>query len=241
MCRIHGSDGLATQPQRWHGKKSHAKHVVPTTAPQFAHAISSGLAARDYCYVQHDIRQTRAGQRLMKCFQDLGDAMGLALHPQYGALVNIWWGPCGHTEPLHVDVTEGTLCQLRGKKRVVLFPPTAWRDLHPFPVSGSGMSWAFSQVPNVLQRAAEAELLLEFPDLGRALPQRMELQLDEGEVLFIPACCAHEIAGESAHGTEPADHVLSVNRFWATDPANVLPHLPADARREYERGLVGGS
>ena len=33
---------------------------------------------------------------------------------------------------------------------------------------------------------------------------------------------------------EQPEHVLSVNRFWRTDAARVSPHLPEDARGEYE-------
>jgi hypothetical protein len=68
----------------------------------------------------------------------------------------MWWGAPGHTEPLHCDLTDGTLWQLRGRKRVVLFPAEVWRDLYPFGVE-QRMSWAFSQVrhdsPDLLRRA----------------------------------------------------------------------------------------
>lgn len=57
----------------------------------------------------------------------LARATGLELHQQYKGLVNMWWGACGHTEPLHVDVTDGTLLQLCGQKRVVLYPPHCWK------------------------------------------------------------------------------------------------------------------
>ena len=58
---------------------------------------------------------------------------------------------------------------------------------------------------------------VKFPRLRAALETKVELTLEEGEVLFIPACCAHEISGELllADGS-PAEHVLSVNRFWRT-------------------------
>ena len=120
-----------------------------------------------------------------------------------------------------MDVTDGMLFQLRGRKHVVLFPPSTWADLYPFPPSTSGMSWAFSQVS-----LAHPDFKL-FPRLKGALEHRMELVLEPGEVLYIPACAAHEIAG--GHGT---DHVLSVNRFWHTSPARVLPNLPDRATKD---------
>ena len=59
------------------------------------------------------------------------------------------------------------------------------------------------------------------------------------QVLFIPACCAHEITGEHtlADGT-PVEHVLSINRFWRTDPNLVRPHMPPDALAGYEKSMA---
>ena len=234
QCRVHGGDSFATSPDMWRNRKSHARQVVWTTPGKFADTINSGIAAREDCYVQADIQGTAAGDRLAPDLARIGARCGLGLHQQYGAMANMWWGAPGHTEPLHMDVTDGTLCQLRGRKRIVLFPPSCWRDeLFPFPASRSGMSWAFSQV-----RQSQPDLE-RFPRLASALQQRMELMLEEGEVLFIPACCAHEISGEPllADGT-PVEHVLSINRFWRTDPNLVRPHMPADALEGYEKSMA---
>ena len=51
-------------------------------------------------------------------------------------------------------------------------------------------AWAFARV-----RQAKPDLR-KFPRLARALPHRLQLRLEEGEVLYIPACWAHEITGE---------------------------------------------
>jgi len=219
-CRIHGNDGHALAPERWRHKKSHAKHVVQTTARKFADSIASGVAAAEDCYVQSDIRNSEAGQRLGAALAAVGAATGLRLHEEYGAIINAWWGPPGHTEPLHIDVTDGTLCQLRGSKEVALFPAAAWADLYPFPVSG-GMSWAFSEAAGLERPDFERH-----PRLRAALRSRMQVMLRPGDVLYIPACCAHEIRGLADDGVE---HVLSVNRFWRTHHSRVTPHLPADA------------
>jgi len=144
-CRIHGGDGYAQQPGRWTGK-SHARHTVLSSARKFAEAITSGVAAREDCYVQHDISTSEAGRRLAPALAELGERTGLQLHAQHGALVNMWWGPPGHTEPLHMDCCDGTLLQLRGRKRVVLFPARCWAGLRPFPVEAERQLWAFSRV-----------------------------------------------------------------------------------------------
>ena len=231
-CRIHGGDGYAQQPGRWTGK-SHARHTVLSSARKFAEAITTGVAAREDCYVQHDISTSEAGQLLAPALAELGERAGLRLHAQHGALVNMWWGPPGHTEPLHMDCCDGTLLQLRGRKRIVLFPARCWAGLRPFPVEAERQLWAFSRV-------SRAELAGEGGggELAAVVAQKMEVVLDEGEALYIPACCAHEISGEHERAKGVlSDHVLSVNRFWATDAARVTPHLPDDARAEFLKSV----
>ena len=128
---------------------------------------------------------------------------------------------------------DGTLLQLRGRKRVVLFPARCWAGLRPFPVEAERQLWAFSRV-------SRAELAGDGGGAGLAavLAQKMEVVLDEGEALYIPACCAHEISGERERAKGVlSDHVLSVNRFWATDAARVTPFLPDDARAEFLKSL----
>jgi hypothetical protein len=186
-----------------------------------------------------------------------------------------------------MDVTDGTLLQLHGYKRVILFPPSCWRHLRPYPLDPAGVSWAFSRLS--LQAALAAEPATLEPALREALAQRMEVILREGDVLFIPACAAHEISGlevpmcdhqgdvvagcgagcaapapingsgschtdsrsetaipSQAGARDEPHHVLSVNRFWETDPARVIPHLPKDAQRAFRadpsgmRGRVNG-
>jgi hypothetical protein len=231
-CRVHGGDEYASTPDMWRSK-SHARHVVRTTARKFGDTIASGVARREDCYVQADVRNTRAGRVMAPQLAAIGARCGLELHPLYSEIVNMWWGPSGHTEPLHMDVTDGTLCQLRGRKRVVLFPPECWRDLYPFPADEAGMSWAFSRV---VQSRPDLD---RFPRLASALRRRIEVVLDEGEVLFIPACCAHEISGEAtlSDGSQ-AEHVLSINRFWRTHPDLVRKHLPAGALHSFDATLA---
>ena len=65
--------------------KSHARHVVATTPRKFADSITSGIAAREDCYVQADIQASRAGQALSPPLDLLGERCGLRLHQQYMA------------------------------------------------------------------------------------------------------------------------------------------------------------
>ena len=60
QCRVHGGDRHATTPSRWVGK-THARRVVTTTGRSYAETIATGVAQREDCYVQSDIRNTHAG------------------------------------------------------------------------------------------------------------------------------------------------------------------------------------
>lgn len=119
--------------------------------------------------------------------------------------LNLWFGPGGHTEPLHFDTGDGTLMQLHGSKRVTLFPPWETRNLYPFEFYREIPPW-FSQVdtdnpdPKVFPRYAEA------------LANRIEVVVEQGEILYIPVSWWHEV---TALGT---DYVCSVNRFWKVKP-----------------------
>ena len=149
------------------------------------------------------------------------------------AVVNAWWGSPGHIEPAHVDVCDGTLLQLHGTKRVVLWPPSSFADLYPFPPpsgSGGGMHWCFSQVGFATNPDAA-----KHPRAVGALAARLECELQPGEALYIPAMWAHQIEGlrdsaardpSGARARVKVDHILSVNRFWRTPLSRVEPFLP---------------
>lgn len=125
--------------------------------------------------------------------------------------LNIWVGPGGHVECLHYDHVDGTLMQLHGSKKVVLFPPSQTNNLYPFPFYihlyyGFKLRCWFSQV------YPERPDFKAFPKLKQALQYKCELILNPGEILYIPAGWWHEV---TALGDEM---VCSVNRFWSISP-----------------------
>ena len=48
--------------------------------------------------------------------------------------MRLWVSARGSVSPLHFDSAGSFLCQLRGRKRVILFPPNALDRLYPYPV-----------------------------------------------------------------------------------------------------------
>lgn len=125
--------------------------------------------------------------------------------------INLWLGLGGHTTCLHYDTMDGTLMQLHGAKRIVLFPPSQLYNLYPFPVAvhlrhGLRKRAGYSQV------YPEKPDFQSFPKFKLALQHRHEVILNRGDILFIPAGWSHEV---TALGNEI---VCSVNRFWHVYP-----------------------
>jgi len=123
---------------------------------------------------------------------------------------NLWIGPSGHVEPLHYDPMDGVLMQLRGAKRVRLLGPEQTANLYPFPLLGGALRPWFAQV------YLEQPDMAAFPRLAAALAAVVELELAEGEALYIPAGWWHEV---TALGD---DYAISVNRFQRVRPLRRL-------------------
>lgn len=91
----------------------------------------------------------------------------------------------------HYDTMDNILIQIRGRKRVVLFPPN---DALKMYLSGDK-----SRVIDV--HAPDTNV---FPDFYKA--ERYEVTLEPGDILFIPALWFHN--------TEALGFSVSVNVFW---------------------------
>jgi hypothetical protein len=120
--------------------------------------------------------------------------------------VNFWFGPGNTFTPLHYDVANNFLAQVRGRKQLILCPPREIARLYPFPFS----YWAnrFSQV-DVL-----APDLTRFPAWAHA--DRTLLELGPGEMLFIPLYWWHAVSG--------IEQNMSINYWWRPRLANLLAH-----------------
>lgn len=161
---------------------------------------------QDLYLAKCSIKNTPLSQTL--AFNSIAAQLGLT---QPFSDLNLWLGPGGHVECLHYDATDGTLVQLHGAKKVVLFPPSQLSKLYPFPLSihlrhGLKLRSWFSQV------YPETPDLKSFPQFAEALPHKHEVILQQGELLYIPAGWWHEV---TALGEEM---VCSVNQFWRVLP-----------------------
>lgn len=134
--------------------------------------------------------------------------LGLNLPVTY---LNLWVGSGGHTSCLHYDPMDGTLMQLYGSKKVLLFPPSQLYNLYPFPVAnhlryGLKLRAVYSQV------YPERPDFAAFPKFRQAVQHRYEVAVHQGEILYLPAGWWHEVTA-LGNGV-----VSSVNRFWHVHP-----------------------
>lgn len=149
--------------------------------------------------------------------------------------LNLWLGSGGHTSCLHYDPMDGTLSQICGCKRVILYPPSQLYNLYPFSVwnhlrYGLKLRSVYSQV------YPDAPDLEAFPKFQQAEVHRQETLLRPGDVLFIPAGWWHEVQSLSEGGEDGHDIVCSTNRFW-----HVYPLTRAVTLWSKWRAHVGGA
>ena len=208
LIRCYGQKRYQQDKRRWSNIGS-GVDVVQMPFRDYAQLLRNRQAhERDMYLAKCAIGHTPLGQT--NPLQEVGDRLQLH-HPISD--FNLWVGPSGHVECLHYDPMDGTLVQLHGTKKVVLFAPQQSADLYPFPIAvhlrhGLRLRCWFSQV-TLLQPDYEA-----FPRFRQAWPQRIEVILKAGEMLYIPAGWWHEV---TALGSEMS---CSVNRFWRVYPTS---------------------
>jgi Cupin-like domain len=190
--------------------------VQMRTVARYAEMLEDGTARRTDAYMaQVEIGSTPLRDTIGPVIDAIVAATGLRQQPPQD--INLWLGPGGHTEPLHFDSHDGTLIQLRGTKRVSLFPPQATPGLYPFETFGGGLAPWISKV------YIDRPDFSAFPLLADALCQRVDINLVEGEILFIPSGWWHEVTALSE------DYVCSANRFWKVRPLFRLVSAPRAA------------
>ena len=110
---------------------------------------------------------------------------------------NLWAGASGGATPLHFDETSNFLCQIRGRKRLLLVSPGQTAKLYPYPISHP--AHAFSMVD------VEKPDLDKFPSFARV--KGLECILGPGDCLFLPSHIWHYVKQWEG------DETLSLN-FW---------------------------
>lgn len=110
----------------------------------------------------------------------------------------LWTGPAGAVSLLHFDRVHNLHVQIYGRKKWLILSPGHF-DRTYWPCDALG--------PDMLQFSpvnAERPDLVRFPRFAAASP--IEVILEPGEVLFLPAAWWHQVRGVTA--------AISMNFFW---------------------------
>jgi hypothetical protein len=210
LLRFYGNERYKQDKRKWKNIGSGIEAKTLSFVEYAAMLRNRQAHENDVYLAKCSIQNTRLAKT--SCLQNIGEQLGLK---KSVSDLNIWVGPGGHVESLHYDAVDGTLMQLHGAKKVLLFPPSQTYNLYPFPVYihlryGFRLRSWFSQV------YPEKPDFHAFPKLKHALEYKCELVLNQGELLYIPAGWWHEV---TALGEEM---VCSVNRFWRISPVSRL-------------------
>lgn len=206
LARFYGRDRYQQDKREWTNIGS-GVGLRSVPFDRYAEMLRDGTAREQDVYLaKHSLNETPLANPAV--LQRLETALGLT---KAATGWNLWAGPGGHLECLHYDPMDGTLIQMHGEKKVLLFPPSQTYNLYPFPVyahfrHGLNLRCWFSQV------YPEQPDFDAFPKLREALQHKQEIILRPGELLYIPAGWWHEVTalGEGL--------VCSVNRFWGVTP-----------------------
>ena len=99
----------------------------------------------------------------------------------------LWISSAGCVTPLHYDLSNGLLCQVRGTKQVWLFDPAQRDRLYP----RGGTFPGFDNYERQSRVDIHHPDLAAFPEFRRAAA--LECALREGDTLFIPSEWWHEV------------------------------------------------
>merc|ERR1711991_1519 len=112
--------------------------------------------------------------------------------PPYARLINMWYGKGGEVSVLHNDLQDNLLHVVRGRKHVALFAPNQTAYLY----ERRDVERTETRVSPILDvhRCWPEYPLLEEADM-------LEVTVEEGQVLFIPALWWHQVSSSGEHGT----------------------------------------
>ncbi len=179
-------------------------HSMRATLPDAIKLIlSEDARAKDILYYMG----TTSTDLIMPTFQEQNSLeLGVAAH-QY-----IWMGSQSCV-PAHYDLPDNLACNVVGRRRFTLFPPEQLENLYVGPLDFTPAGQAISLVD-----IREPDLN-RFPKYAEAAKSALIVELEPGDVLFLPSMWWHQVEGLD-------DFNVLVNYWWRQVPAYMSS--PAD-------------
>jgi len=183
-----------------HSRKSTFDYNVGSSADAPIRKLMPFAEALALIYSEQGGSYYIAQQNMQKEFPELLPDVGRpALLNEWKIVdvTNLWIGGKGCKTPLHFDANDNFLVQVGGTKRVTLFPPEQSANLYP----ALGDLLEHCSRVNVFAPDRDA-----FPLFAQAEAYRIELRLDAGDTLYIPA--------KWWHAVETLEASISINFWW---------------------------
>ncbi|KTD43143.1 cupin-like domain-containing protein [Legionella parisiensis] len=110
--------------------------------------------------------------------------------------INLWVGQKGNISPLHFDTNNNILCEVFGRKKIILYPPQQGKLLYPYS--------CFTKAPYVSPIRADQPDFKTYPKFASAKPY--EVILHPTDIMYIPPFWWHQVFN--------LDMTISVNFWW---------------------------
>ncbi|MFN6530672.1 cupin-like domain-containing protein [Nostoc sp. ChiSLP03a] len=155
------------------------------------------------------------------------EIVGDVTYPEYlnrKAFVILWYGfsstKFSSTTNLHFDPLHNIFAQIRGRKRILLYPPSNYLSFYPPLDSPSGVGFNSKVNPDLLN----LELFPKFP-----WQEKIEVILKPGEILYIPPFWWHHITAVDKNISLSFWYDLKIQDFlWQKNMVsvflNIAPH-----------------
>ncbi|MEM9922252.1 MAG: cupin-like domain-containing protein [Cyanobacteria bacterium P01_D01_bin.50] len=204
--RFYGRERYQQDKRKWENMGSGVESRT-ITFNEYAEKLRNGEAEEKDIYLgKCSLTNTPLANK--GAFKDLKSQLGLSVPI---TPLNLWVGLGGHTTCLHCDAFDGTLIQLYGAKKVILFPPNQLHNIYPFSLLNN-LLYGFRKRASYSKVYPQNPDFKAFPKFKKALSQSYEVVLNQGEILYIPVGWWHEVTC-LGNGV-----VSSVNRFWGISP-----------------------
>ncbi len=176
-------------------------------------------------YIGNDNYNSYLSQDMEECFPEIIGDINYPAYFNRKPFIQFFHGfsnkSFSSTTPLHFDPVHNIFVQIRGRKRILLFPPSNYLSFYPAAVDDNRGLQDFSKVdPNL----PSLELFPKFP-----WQKRIEVLLRPGEMLYIPPFWWHHVTAVEENISVSFWYALKIQDIFKQKNilsvlSDVLPH-----------------
>jgi hypothetical protein len=163
-------------------------HSATTRLADFCDRVTTAGSSNDIYLIANNHATKRAA--LAPLFEDIRADHEYLDDQRNGNCISMWFGPAGTVTPLHHDTANVFLCQVLGRKKVLLFPPFELSLMHE------------------MHHGVYSPIDAEHPEIAVK-----EVVLSPGEALFIPVSWWHHVRSLEVSISLAFTNFRAKNRF----------------------------